>query len=394
MNKITLIFITIFLYLLSPTTFAHTVNSIPNTTYGYNYNDGEKFTFVEGGITFSVFRNGEFDFYINRKNGIHTNVNFGLVSISYNSGYNYDTSVQYDDYGAIVQIENIPIYYDYYGRIIGAGDVKINYRTNRIVSIGGMNVYYNTYGYYSHYRGFINPYNRYYVYHPYHNYFVRPYYDRCIVSYHPYRRHYKPYRNDYHYGKNKNNGHYNYKKRNFKRVDSKVSSRETRRINNGVNQKDTQDRRISRNSTMDSRQNLQRNLASNRDRNIRTKPNDKKLISNRNEQSVKKRGSSSELRIPHNVKKGGAKTSQRRTVGLRNTPEKSVKQYKTVQRSRATNIKPNTKRVSERNATQRTSSRSESYKQTKVQNSIRKKNIHPRNKRAVAGRSNTRKSVQ
>jgi hypothetical protein len=388
MNKIALIFITIFSYLLSPLTFANTVNSITNTTYGYNYNNGEKFTFVERGITFSVFRNGEFDFYINPRNGIHTSVDFGLVSISYNSGYNYDAYVQYDDYGAIVQIENIPIYYDYYGRIVGAGNIKINYRSNRLVGIGGLHIYYNAYGYYSHYRGFINTYNRYYAYHPYHNYFVRPYYTSCVVSYDPYRLYYKPKRYNYYNNKKYYSKNHN-KNRTYKRIDSRVRTADMGR---SYKKRSTNDNRLTRNSNTVRSQNLQRSLNSKSDRNIRTKPNDKKLNSNRNKQSLRKRGSSSEFRIAQNVKKEGAKTSLRRTFGTKKTPEKSVKQYKTVQRSRAANIKLNTKRVSERNATQRTSSRSESYKQTKVQNSIRKKNIHPRNKRTIASRSSAEKS--
>ena len=103
---------------------ANTTNA--TTTNNYYYNDGNSFTFVERGVTFSVFQNGEFDFYINPRSGFNANYQGNGVNISYNSGYNYDAYVQYDDYGAIIQVEDIPIYYDYYGRVTRVGIIDIN----------------------------------------------------------------------------------------------------------------------------------------------------------------------------------------------------------------------------------------------------------------------------
>jgi len=68
----------------------------------YSYNYGNSFIFVENGITFSVYPNGELDFYIGRHFG--ANVNFGNTNITFNSGYDYDAYVQYDDYGAVIQV--------------------------------------------------------------------------------------------------------------------------------------------------------------------------------------------------------------------------------------------------------------------------------------------------
>ena len=208
MNKIVALFVTIISLSLSTVTFASTKSEVTTPFYIYS-NYGEMFTFVERGITFSVFQNGEFDFYINPRNSVHAGINVGGVSISYNSGYDYDAYVQYDDYGAIIQIEDVPIYYDYYGRISQAGNVRIYYNGQRLVRVGGLHIYYNAYGSYSHYTGYINRYNRHYVYQPYHDYFVRPFYADCIVSYNPYRRYYSPtrynyrtYRNNYYRNRN------------------------------------------------------------------------------------------------------------------------------------------------------------------------------------------------
>ena len=92
------------------------------------------------------------------------------MSISFNAGYNYDAYLQYDRFGAVIQIQNVPIYYDNYGRISQVGSININYYNGRLARLGGMQIYYNNYGSYAYYRGYINTYNRNYVYHPYHNY--------------------------------------------------------------------------------------------------------------------------------------------------------------------------------------------------------------------------------
>ncbi len=163
------------------------------------------FIFVNNGITFSVYPDGEFDFYINNRVNVSAGIGVGPASLTFNSGYNYNPFVQYDDYGAVVQVENMPIYYDYYGRVSQIGDVNIWYRNGRVRRIGGMRVFYNNFGVYQYHTGFINYYNRYYVYRPFHRLFIRPAVGFCLVYNRPYRRFYnpvrytwyRPYRNNY-----------------------------------------------------------------------------------------------------------------------------------------------------------------------------------------------------
>ena len=176
-------------------TFAKATPIETSTYRGYS---GNSYIFVEGGVEFSVFPDGQFDFvYL----GNQTNVSISTpnVNISYNSGYNYDAYVQYDMYGAVIQVESVPIYYDAYGRIIQAGSVEIRYHNSRITQVGGLTIFYNPRGYFSHYVGYINPYNRYYVYRPWHVYYTIPSYTYCIVYSHPYRRYYTPIRYTYSY---------------------------------------------------------------------------------------------------------------------------------------------------------------------------------------------------
>ena len=164
----------------------------PHTTHG----QGESFIFREDGVTFAVYPDGEFDFYMDTRVNLEVSERIGNVGITFNSGYNYNPYLQYDAYGAVIQIEHIPIYYDYYGRVSQIGSIAIKYTNKRIHSIGGLYMHYKG-RVLSYCTGYINRYNRYYVYQPFHRYFVRPTVTFCNVSYTPYRRHYTPVQHVY-----------------------------------------------------------------------------------------------------------------------------------------------------------------------------------------------------
>lgn len=163
-----------------------------STMYGY----GNSFIFTEGGVTFSVYLDGEFDFYLNNRIRSNATAYAGNVNVTFNSGYNYNPYVQYDDYGAVIQVERIPIYYDYYGRVSRIGGVALRYANGTLCGLGGLYIHYNG-GVVSHCSGFINRYNRHYVYRPFHRYFVRPAARFCNVYHRPYRRYYRPVRYSY-----------------------------------------------------------------------------------------------------------------------------------------------------------------------------------------------------
>ncbi len=189
--------------------------------------DGNAYIFVEGDVEFSVFPDGQFDFvYIGPQKGSQVIISSPNSNVSYNSGYNYDAYVQYDDYGAVIQIETVPVYYDEYGRISQAGNVDIRYNNRRIVRVGSMNVIYNNYGYFSHVNGYINMYNPYYVYRPWHVYYARPIYSHCIVYDMPYRRYYSPVRYSYNhhvvYYNNRHSVAYQNTRRDFYRPGTRV----------------------------------------------------------------------------------------------------------------------------------------------------------------------------
>lgn len=162
--------------------------------YANNY--GNSFIFNEGGIEFSIFEDGQFDFYIPNST-VTYGYNSPYVNISFNAGFNYNSIVQYDYYGAVIQIQNTPLFYDYFGRIIRVGTIGITYYPNGTIhTIGGMRLFYVN-NHYSHCAGFINYYNMHYVYRQRHRYFAKPRYNYCIVNPVPYRRQYTPVRHAY-----------------------------------------------------------------------------------------------------------------------------------------------------------------------------------------------------
>ncbi|MEO9511639.1 MAG: hypothetical protein ABJN84_00310 [Flavobacteriaceae bacterium] len=230
MKKLVLIIAVVFLG--TPSIFATTTED--KVAISNAYNNGNSFIFVENGVTFSVYPDGEFDFYIDNRVNVGVGARIGNVGLTFNSGYNYNPYVQYDDYGAIVQVENIPVYYDYYGRVSQIGSVDVWYSNGRVRRVGGLNVYYNG-GVFSHYTGFVNVYNRGYVYRPFHRYFARPALGFCTVWNTPYRRYYNPVRYSFHspyrnnvrraYVKRGREYRYNNRRNNIYRNDKRVVAR-------------------------------------------------------------------------------------------------------------------------------------------------------------------------
>ena len=177
--------------------FSKAENNSHSRTYTNN------FIFNQGGIEFAVFPDGQFDFnYLQDRNGIGFYVNTGNLQGSFNTGYNYNRFVQYDSYGAVIQIEETPVFYDAYGRVIQIGEVLINYHGRFVSHIGNMNVFYSRPGIIDYYSGYINVYNRNYVYQPWHNFYSVPLVNRCIVYYTPYRLSYFPLRYTWSYHRN------------------------------------------------------------------------------------------------------------------------------------------------------------------------------------------------
>ncbi|MDT8416534.1 MAG: hypothetical protein RQ864_01880 [Lutibacter sp.] len=349
-----------------------------NSSKNNYYNDyGDSFTFVERNVTFAIFQNGEFDFYINTRNqrsGLGVNYQGNGVNISFNSGYDYDAYVQYDDYGAIIQVEDIPIYYDYYGRVNKVGNTRITYDSGRLVRVGGLHVYYDRQGYYSHYSGYINNYNRSYVFHPYHNYFARPLFDFRIVSYNPYRNHYQPTRYTY-YSDHSRNKYYN---KNYKRNGHDTRRVAAKSVPNRYNDRhnDRSDKMERRNSNdrqgQNGRSNSSVNTTERRATTVnRPSSNNRTNQSNRNNSSVNtterrattvNRPSSNNRTNQSNRNNSSVNTTERRATTV-NRSSSNDRGSKTVNRPSQNERSANSGRIAENRAPERTAKAPERVQQ-------------------------------
>ncbi len=256
MKKLLLITASILLsiHFINATTSANTKISITNHSYG------NSFIFIENGIEFAVFKDGQFDFNIINTR-YRTQVHFNNSGTSFNTGYNYNSIVQYDDFGAVIQIENTPVFYDYYGRVSQIGNITVNYNHYGLITrLGRLNVFYDRYHRFSHYNGFINNYNRSYNYLARHNYYAKPTRNFCTVNTRPYRKNYHvnryqystPYANNTrkrNYIANQNN-RYNYNRVN------KNSNARVKHSNANNSRGKTINTKVKRNISKDTRSNL------------------------------------------------------------------------------------------------------------------------------------------
>ena len=331
--------------------------------YGYN----ESFIFTEGGVEFSVYPNGEFDFYYNpafRRSSV-VNISVPHVNISFNSGYNYDPYIQYDDYGAVIQVEEVPIYYDYYGRITQAGNIIINYdRYGYVVSVGNLFVRYDPYHRIAGYRGYINSYNRNYVYRPWHRYYRRPRARFSIVFNRPYRAYYQPNRITYVNHVNYYNTHHHQKAyKNFYRPGQKVRS-----YNRGS--RVAQKREIRSNHTSARRSNVAtrtRNAnRSNSRRNVNRATSSRKrnnvVIGARNDRGAKNRSKT--------INNRNSRSSNNAVISNRKAVEQSRNTRATTSNNRTQRANTNRVSTSNRNATS-ANQRKAAVQTSRAQNSAR-----------------------
>lgn len=191
------------IYLLLTVLLSFGVTTASALVHGNNtFSSPAAIVFSEGGIEFAVYPDGQFDFYDPQVRNSQVMINNAHISLSFNSGHNYGPYVQYDDYGAVVQVQNTPIYYDYYGKVAQIGRVNLDYNAyGKLYRVGGLYIQYNPYGNFASFRGYINTRNR--GYRPHYQYYKRPI--RTVVYARPYRRYYEPrrvayrnYRKNYH----------------------------------------------------------------------------------------------------------------------------------------------------------------------------------------------------
>ena len=146
--------------LLGVFTFANTnevnnkqTNSLETGRYGYM----QPLKFIERGVEFFVFPNGEFDFNTHPRHrrsrgyGVHINRSHGVPRThhgNHHGNYHNDrgVSVKHDHLGRVRRIGSVFINYDSHSRIKRIGSVYMNYRHHMLANIGGLHIFYSRNG--------------------------------------------------------------------------------------------------------------------------------------------------------------------------------------------------------------------------------------------------------
>ncbi len=136
--------ILVVLFLGGITAQANVTNLDHSKKRGIRYINAQPITFVQKGITFYVYPNGEFDFtrtqYRSRR-GFITNApgqTYGFSFPDRNRGI-----IAYDRWGNISKIGRNYISYNRRGQVNQIGNVNLRYRNGRLVRVGNMHVIYN-----------------------------------------------------------------------------------------------------------------------------------------------------------------------------------------------------------------------------------------------------------
>jgi len=136
-----------------------------------DYRYAEPIVFMERGIEFLVFPNGDFDFNTERLNTVQPrNATYGAPR-TYTYGY-YNTNsprgvlVQHDNMGRVRRVGNVFINYDALGRVKRIGSVYMGYNSFALKQVGNLHLIYDRRGRIIDIRGFVNAYSQHYTYAP------------------------------------------------------------------------------------------------------------------------------------------------------------------------------------------------------------------------------------
>ena len=132
-------------------------NNRINNTDASRYSYMQPLKFIERGVEFYVFPNGEFDFNTHPRrqrstgHGVSINISHGAprtVHSSYygNSHSNRGVRIEHDHLGRVRRIGSVFINYDRNSRIKRIGSVYMNYHHHLLANIGGLHIYYSRNG--------------------------------------------------------------------------------------------------------------------------------------------------------------------------------------------------------------------------------------------------------
>lgn len=128
-------------------------NQVKILKVGVNINSSHSVTFIERGIQFTVYTNGNIEYkqsYNNRAQTQRSRSTRVRTSPGQTYGVTYATNsrkaVLYNRKGQIKQIGNTVIAYNRNGQVVKVGTRYIKYRNNKMASINSQKLYYNKRG--------------------------------------------------------------------------------------------------------------------------------------------------------------------------------------------------------------------------------------------------------
>ncbi|MEP0265147.1 hypothetical protein [Dokdonia sp.] len=128
-----------------------------NNTTGIRYNVPQSISFVQRGVKFIVYPNGEFDFRFSNPQH-HGRRGHNAPGTTYsnrgNRGY-----VAYDYLGNATKVGRNYIGYNRNCDVNQIGNITLRYAHGRLVRVGNLRVYYDHYGDISHTKGYVTHYS-------------------------------------------------------------------------------------------------------------------------------------------------------------------------------------------------------------------------------------------
>jgi len=141
------------LFLVGMTAQANLVTNLDHkNTTGIRYNVPQSIKFVERGVKFIVFPNGEFDFkFLNPQH--HGRRGHNAPGTTYNNSKR--SRISYDYYGNVTKVGRNYIYYNRNCDVSQIGNITLRYRHGKLVRVGNLRIFYNRYGEIAHTEGYV-----------------------------------------------------------------------------------------------------------------------------------------------------------------------------------------------------------------------------------------------
>lgn len=149
------------MFLVGTAAQANQVTDLDHGNYkGIRYNHAQSITFVQKGIQFFVYSNGEFDFQpigntiYGRRNARRFNAPGSTFGVTFPNRIN--RLVRYDYWGNIDKVGRNHIFYNRRGKVKHIGNITMRYHRGRLVRVGNMSLFYNRLGQIIDVQGFIH----------------------------------------------------------------------------------------------------------------------------------------------------------------------------------------------------------------------------------------------